>query len=526
MQNFDVRIQESIVIGMNDRLPSHELPVGVYQLLDNVLVGNNKIEKRPGSSGSVSVGTSTPMLGGSAFEPNGGTKVQIICVDGSANSQLYRSTDGITFTILGAATLTAGAQVNFIQASNILLGFNGVDALDYDGTNVTFNRVGLPRGKFGVWFHNFLFIAGASGFPNRIYWSALGDPLDFSSPNSSPTGSGFVDVNANDGDFITGLAEFNDSLIVFKQYSTHVISGWSGDSFTTTTAAGQNTTTFAIGYGTPSHRSIVAAGSNLYYLSFIGGIPSIRKFERTIYGVIRDVGTVSREIEGTMSDLNVPSLSKASAIFDGKYLYWALPSGSSSVNNLVIVHYPEKKTQTSQGPMQSWVKWSSGITAVNFFVSTISGQSRLYWTSGSISGKVFVLDSSVSTDNNNPIVLEVRTRDFVSDLARKTKWIYVYFKYDTGSDGILDVNARIDKVISFTNQEGVSLRGNSPGLGPTGTFTLGVSKLGGAGIGKHRTTLAHMTGTLLGLQMRESSIHPLGLYDFEYYGQRKGLRVN
>lgn len=527
MQDFNVQIQEPLIIGMNDRLPSHELPQGVYSLLDNVLIADNKIVKRPGNTASNSVQTTTDILGGTAFEPNGGTKVQIICVNGASNSQLYISTDGITFITLGPATLAANAQMNFVQASNILLGFNGTDEIDYDGAALTIDTAGIPIGKFAYWFHNYLFVAGVTGFPNRLYWSNLGDPRDFSSPNTTGTGSGFVDINANDGDFITGLSEFNDELLVFKQYSVHAISGFSGSSFTSATSAGQNTTTTAIGYGTPSHRSIVGAGAYLYWLSFTGGVPHIRRFERTLYGIVRDAGIVSFELEGTMKTLNFSALSKAAGIFDGKYIYWALPTGSSTSNNTVIVNYADKTFQTKFGPMFSWTKWSSGLRPANFFVSTISGIPKVYWTGGGTSGRVFVFDSSVFVDNTTPIVSEVRTRDMMGDPAKKTKWKYMYLKYDTSSAGTLNVNARIDQSVSFTSQgQDITLTGNSPGLGPTGTFTLGVSTLGGSMTNKKRITLEHLVGTMLGVQMREATAHGLTLYDFEYYGNKKGLRAD
>lgn len=515
-RQFDTKFDEKFFVGMNDRLPSHELPPGVFQLLDNVLIADNKIVKRPGNTGSTAIAGSQTMLGGTTFERSNGTKSQIICLNGASNAQLYESTNGVTFSAIGTANLTKDAPMNFVQASDRILGFNGTDVVDYDGTTVTKNRAGVPLGKFGFWFHNYLFVAGVTGNTSRLYWSDLGTPTTFTSSN-------FIDINANDGDSITGINTINDELMVFKNNSVWSIGGWSGATFNATTIAGQNTTARLFGFGTPSHRSIVAAGKNLYYLSFVGGIPHIRMLERTVYGNVIDAGVVSYEMEGTLNGVNKSQLAKVAGIYDGKYCYWAFPNGSNTTNNLVVIVWHDKLYQTAQGQMRSWIKWSSGLTPDTFFLSTISGRAKVYWTDASTSGKVFVIDTSVYTDNGTAIVSEVRSRDYMGDPTRKTKWKYVPVKYNTDSAGTLAVNARIDQGTNFTNQRNISLAGSSPGLG---SFILGTSLLGGAATVRTPVTLQQLTGTLLGLQFKESTANGMTLYDYQVLGNRKGFRTN
>ncbi len=519
-RQFDTRFDEKFFIGMNDRLPSHELPTGVFSLLDNVLIADNKIVKRSGNTGSTAIAGSQNILGASAFERSNGSKSIIICLNGASNAQLYESTNGTTFSAIGSANLTKDAQMNFVVASDKIFGFNGTDVVDYDGATVTKNRATLPLGKFGFWFHNYLFVAGVSGNPNRLYWSDLGTPTTFTNTN-------FIDINANDGDSITGLNAFanqdSDHLLVFKNNSLWTITGFSGSSFNTATIAGQNTGSLNYGFGTPSHRSILSVGKNVYYVSFVGGIPHIRMLERSLYGALLDAGIVSYEIEGTMKGLNLSQLSKVAGIYDGKYCYWALPNGSSTTNTIVIQLWHDKLYQTAQGPMRSWVKHTSGFTVDTFFLSTISGRTKLYWSDALTSGKVFLVDSSVYTDNGTAIVSEIRSRDFLGDSVRKTKWKQTFVKYDTGSAGTLAVNARIDQATTFGNQRNISLAGSSPGLG---SFILGTSMLGGSMTTKTPVTLQQLTGTLLGLQFKESTSNGLTMYDFQVLGNRKGLRTN
>lgn len=523
-QSFNVQIDDQILLGMNDKYDPSDLPNGVFSLIQNGLVNTNSISKRSGTAGSSVVVASGVQLGGTAFEPTGGSKFQIVCMNGASNARLYQSSNGTSFTAIGTANLTNDAQMNFSQASDKLLGFNGTEVIDVaiDGTTVTKNRAGIPIGKYSFWFHNYLFVAGVAANPNRLYWSDLGNPLAF-------TASNYIDINANDGDSITGLNIFaaspgtgNDFLVIAKNNSFWTVGGWTGSTFSATTIAGQNTSFVNSGYGTPSHRSMIAVGKNFYYLSFLGGIPHIRVLQKTVYGSILDAGIYSYDMEGTMGALNNTKLMNAAAITDGKFIYFGLPSSASQINDITLVYYPEMTKQSPFGVLRSWVKWT-GFYPNAFFVSTVSGQAKVYFTDASTSGKVFRFDSSIYTDNGTAITMTVETRDYQGHPSKQAKFLYYYFKYGTGSAGTLTVNARIDQAINFGLQETVSLAGNSPGLG---TFVLGTSTLGGSTLSQNRTTLLALTGHLLGVQLIESTSNACSIYDMQVYGQLRGFRRN
>lgn len=513
MQNL-ATIQENNFIGMNDRIPSHLLPPGVFQLIKNGLVGNNKIEKRPGIDNVAASLGAFAILGGSAFEPSGGTKRQIVLRDGSSNSQLYSWDGSGAFSAIGSANLTAGLQMNFVQASNRLFGFNGTEVVDVDSSlTVTRNRSGVPQGKIGFWFHNYLFVANTTSNPSRLEWSALGDPTTFS-------GTDYFDVNPNDGDEITGLASINDELFVFKKNSIWTITGWSGSTFDATTAAGQNTNSKLYGYGTVSHQSIINTGRDLYYLSFLGGIPHIRSFQQTLFAETIEQGIVSFDVEGTLDGFNKSQLSKVAGIYDGKYIYWSAPNGASTTNDLTLVFDPERKVKVDGQMYRSWVRWV-GATPSQYWISTISGRAKVYFGDATTGGFVFEQGVSTFTDNGTIVEMDVRSRDYMLNAAKKSKWKYIYFKHESGSAGTLVVKARTDKADDFTTQESYSLVGSSPGLG---SFILGTSLLGGADTDKERVNLAKLTGTLLGVQFLESTANACEIYDFQIMGFTKRLR--
>lgn len=507
-------------IGMNNKFPSHLLPNGVFSSIINAYVDNNKIFKRGGTSAIAASLGSFRFAGGAPYEPTGSSKRVIVSRDGASNAQLYVWTGSGAFSAIGSANLTNGLIMNFTTASNRLFGFDGTEVVDVDTSNsVTKNRSGVPLGQFSFWFHNYLFVGGVSGAPNRLYWSNLGDPTTF-------TGSDYVDINANDGDALTGLNVLNDELIVFKKNSVWSISGWSGTTFAVTTAAGQNTTNKALGIGAVSHQSIVPTGRDLYYMSFLGSTPYLRSLNQTVFAKTVDAGIVSEELEGTMLDLNVTSLSKCAGIFDGKYIYWAVPVDSSSTNNLILVLAPGKSYKTNLGSMEPWVLFE-GVNTGQFFSSTISGRARIYSISATTNGKIYLFnDTSVYSDDGTAVAMTIQTRDYMGDPSRQTKYKYMYHKYLSGSSGELEIYARIDQAQDYSLQETIDLEGNSPGLGPTGTFTLGTSTLGGSMITQNRVTFQHLTGSLLGVKFLEESSNYCELYDKQIYGFRKGFRLN
>lgn len=516
MQNLS-QLQETSFIGMNDNIPSHLLPPGVYQSVDNAILGNNRIEKRKGTDNVAASLGAFDILGLSAYEPSGGTKYQIACLNGSANARLYSWPGSGSFSAIGSANLTKDVQMNFVQASNRLFGFNGTEVVDVDSTlTVTRNRATVPQGKFGFWFHNYLFVANTTANPSRLEWSALGDPTTFS-------GTDFFDVNPNDGDEITGIGSLNDELYVFKKNSIWTITGWSGSTFDATTAAGQNTNSKLYGYGCVSHQSIINTGKDLYYLSFLGNVPHYRSFRLTEFAETIEQGIVSFDVEGTLDGVNKSQLSKTAGVYDGRYIYWSMPNAASLYNNLTLVFDPESKIKYNANTYRSWVKWT-GITPSQYAISTISGRAKVYFGDATTGGFVFEQGTSTYDDNGVAIVMDVRSRDFILSEARKSKWKYIYLKYATGSAGVLKVNARIDKVVDFGLQESISLVGNSPGLGPTGTFTLGVSLLGGAEVVKERVNLAKLVGTMLGVQFKESTANSCEILDYEVLGFKKGYR--
>lgn len=517
-QVFDRPIKEQNYIGYDDTNPSEQLPPGIFTKADNAYVSDNMIKKVPGSTAIAAAISANTINGLAPFEKiSSSTKLVIANIDGASNAQLYKWSGSGNFSAIGSANLTNGKQMFFETANDFIFGFNGTEVVDYDGTTVTKNRSGVPLGFFANWFHNYLFVAKTSSNPNRLFWSNLGDPTTFS-------GSNFVDINPGDSDQCQGLGVLQDELFFFKQESIWSITGWSGTSFSTTTINTQNTNARLLGYGCIAPGSIVGTGNDIYFFSFLGSSPVIRSLKKTINAVtLGGNDIVSAEIKTTMDSINQSALSAINGIFDGRYVMWGIPTGSSTTNNKVIVMDTWNIRKVRGKTVYPWTTMT-GKNVGHFIISTISGKALPYFSDAGATGLVFKFDSSVSTDNGSAISMDVRTRDFMLDPARKSKWKYIYVKYDTNSAGTLNINARIDQSATYALQKSIVLKGNSPGLGPTGNFTLGVSVLGGQSTSKTRVTLAQLTGTLLGIQFQETSSNACIIYEYEIYGRHKGLR--
>lgn len=517
MQSFARPISETRYFGYNDTDPSEMLPHGVFSKAENAYVSDNKITKVPGSSAIATAIASRNINGLVSYEKISSSSKNIIAlVNGASNAQLYKWGGSGAFSAIGSANLTNNKTMRFETANDSLFGFDGTEVIDYDGTTVTKNRAGIPLAYYPAWFHNYLFALKTDANPNRVSWSDLGNPISFTSTN-------FVDINPGDSDQIMGPGKLQDELFIFKQNTIWSITGWSGASFNSTTINTQNTNNRIVGYGCVAPDSIVSVGNDIYYFSFLGSTPVVRSLRKTQTAATLGGGVVSEDIKGTTDTINQSALTAIVGAFDGRYLMYAVPTGSSTTPNKLLVMDTWNISRIKQVTFYPWTTMV-GKNVGRFALSTISGKQIVYFSDTAATGLVFKFDSSLFTDNGSPVVMDVRTRDYMLDPARKSKWKYIYVKYDTTSAGTLNVNARVDQAVNFGLQEAISLKGNSPGLGPTGTFTLGVSVLGGSMTTKNRVTFAHLTGTMLGIQFSESTSNGCTIYEHEIYGKPKGLR--
>jgi hypothetical protein len=160
---------------------------------------------------------------------------QILALEGTTVSY----STGSTFTSTTHTTASSPRFVQFLTRTYFLDG-SATTVRAWDGTSIanmgtawspdlaapTTNNV--PQAKYGESHGGYMWVAhtyeSAAFQRNRIRWSH---------PNKGDAwrAEDFIDVDPSDGDEIVGVASMGDVLLVFKNKSVHVVSGYDPDTF-------------------------------------------------------------------------------------------------------------------------------------------------------------------------------------------------------------------------------------------------------------------------------------------------------
>lgn len=421
-----VEIKDAVdVKTYNDKLIDHSLPDGHCVLALNCFLDDNQIKQRTGYSMIANdTGENKPNLGFLAYEVATGKQLLKINDNaGSTAANLFYWNGIGNWVMVAAPTFTAGVVCSMVVANGKVYISNGVDATkEWDmGTLTLTNMAGIPVTPYLDWFHNYLVALKNS----RMYISDLGDPTTF------PVGS-YIDINPDDGDFITGSNSLKDELMVFKRSRTYSFQGWTELSFTVTFVNEK-----LASYGTTSDDSIVNTGKDLFFMSFGGGIPHIRSLTETQLANTIYAGIITDSQEGTMKTLSLSQLNKCASVFDGRKVWFFMPTGSSTYNDLTLVY----------DTITTGVTKHTGIYAARAVASTISGEFKIYFAD-SRNSKVYVFDGSYDDDGND-IEFRYISKRFQPDFKRFMKWKYLYMQYQRESTGNLEVYTSVDDYLPF-----------------------------------------------------------------------------
>lgn len=471
-------IREQGFIGYNDRIPAEFLKPGYLEDATNCLITTQEIVKRNGYTLIANDVGNNAIQGLKGVRFASGTKELLMVTNGL----VYKWTGSGNWTaVSGSYTLNTSGLIDIVVANNNVYFFDGTNTVPkYDGSTMS-TVAAIPIGKYARWFHNQLHVAGMSATPTTLQSSDIGDPETFVGANSSSLG-----VNPNDGDYITGMHELKDELIVFKQNRA-----WSMTGFGTSALTLADLNERITGFGAMSHFSIVNIGNDLLYVSFLGNRPVIRSLQRTRYGVLVDGGIVSSAIETTMNGLNKARLQQSVAIFDGTFAWFAFCNASDTTNNLVV---------TMNVETNGWMK-QTGINASVFESFTIGTTPQIYFGEATADSKVYVLDTSTS-DNGAAIAFSITTRRYGGDspeLKKKFKWLYI----DAKEVGDYDIT--IDKSpdgFSYDNLGTLNLSGTGAIFD---AIVLDTSKLGETDVKLKRFTIAKSRNRYMQFKMYDSS---------------------
>lgn len=265
------------------------------------------------------------------------------------------------------------------------------------------NGTGGQKGSMIVYAMSRLFVAGDSTSPSRLFYSGVGVQIDdFSTAYSG----GWVDVAKNDGDKITGIAFYQNYLIVWKRRSIWKFS------FTTTGLPQLELITNEM--GCISHRTIRVVNNDVWF----GGIKDGR-FVIVSLGNVQNYFNALRTTEksikvsaGAMLDsTNLMYAENACAYYFRNQYILCVPHGSSTTNDRCYVW---------DSRFNAWVGHWDGIPANAFFsYADAAGNEELYYCS-ELTGYVVKMFTGTD-DNGTEIAWQLVTKNFMQKLFDQYK---------------------------------------------------------------------------------------------------------
>jgi hypothetical protein len=281
-------------------------------------------------------------------------------------------TDGSGFTNLtGANTFPNDTFWQWVTYGGIAIGVNqgttGTNPVKVTDVPAASALGGSPpKAKYIEIWNDRVWLASATE-PNQIKGSALGLPEDWTVDNDA--GAIEIDVDANDGDHITGLVAHRGALYVFKRKSIHRVVPIS-NTIAPTVASNLKVEVYARGVGCVSGYSIAKLLDDIVFLSELG-LASLRlaqdaldfrtaTYSRNVVDLFR-MPKISEEIPGFL--------------FDTAAQYWlSVPAESSyrSVDEVFVLDYLKLDEQVIR-----WTRFN-GLVAGTAFTSFPGPTGKVY----------------------------------------------------------------------------------------------------------------------------------------------------
>ncbi len=189
-----------------------------------------------------------------------------------------------------------------------------------------------PVAKYVITFKDKIVLGNLVDRPSAIAWSGGGSWVD---KFNYKYGGGDVDIDKDSGDVITGLIEFQDTIVVFKERSVWQV---------TLAASGElviPTVKMIIrGVGAVSHRTIKHVENDVFFLSR-RGVFTLGNEAQYIGNVLR-TNELSAKVRPIFATLTTSQLKNACAVYQDNKYRLSYPSGGNTKNNKEIVYDRER----------------------------------------------------------------------------------------------------------------------------------------------------------------------------------------
>lgn len=388
------------------------------------------------------------------------------------NRITWDAVSGATGYVIYGRKPSAQNGIGETKLSQVGTGVLTYDDIGADTPSITLtplegNSTGGQKGTMVIYALSRLFVAGDPSNPSRLFYSAGGTQIeDF----SSAFGGGWIDISKNDGDEITGIAFFQNKIIVTKHRSV-----WQ---FSFTSAGLPSLEMITNEVGCESFRTIRIVNNNLWWVAKKDGravVMSVGNVQNYFNALRTTEQSLKISMGSHLDSVNLAQLENSCAYYFRNQYILAVAQGSSSTNDRCYVH---------DARFNAWVGYWEGINANSFFAyQDANGNEELYACSDTTGYVVKLLTGT--DDNGVAIEWQIQTKNFNQNLFDQYK-IYrnpIFWFKDVANgtitgyiinDGILNsgqfgISSLISGIGLGFDVVGVMIPGDSEGSSTTST---------------------------------------------------------
>lgn len=396
-------------------------------------------------------------------QPSDGSDKHLAVINSGGAAVLKYNNSG-TWTAISGTSWNASTKVEFAAFLNkaYLVGAdssnNYITTTSLSGTTLT--DTSFPKARYPKVFFDRLYLAdcevGGTRYPSRVYYSSI----PTSGAITFTTSTDFLEVQTDDGDYLTGLATSFGRLLIFKNYSLYT---WNLTSLVQVDDK-----------GTIAHRTIQEFGNRVLYLHY----------SPTVKGVMLWDGVGSKNISRSIEPiLQAVTAANAAAAVSGKlnnhyYLYIndiTLDSDTANYYGLPKTHTNVLLDYNAADNQWSVHTLPNDVTAFGAY------NNDLYY--GDSAGIVYQWASG-NSDNGTSIVPEIITHNFYTGQPNDRKEFQgvrinmhtpngarVFCSIDNGD--WLALGECYEPVTYFAiNEKGYGIRFKVSGAGTAGPFVF------------------------------------------------------
>lgn len=193
-----------------------------------------------------------------------------------------------------------------------------------------------PVAKYIINHRDKIVLGNVEGFASRIMWSGGGANID---KFNWRYGGGYVDIDKDSGERVTGIIEYQDAIIVFKDRSVWQVTLSVSGSLVIPTVK-----MIIRGVGGASQRTVKHVENDVFFLSR-KGVYSLGNEANYVGNVLR-TNELSAKVRPLFLTLTASQLEQSCAVYQDNKYRLSYPAGGSMMNTEEIVYDRERLAWT------------------------------------------------------------------------------------------------------------------------------------------------------------------------------------